>query len=68
MADAGLNVILCETMGNIHEITVALKTAKCFGNEVGLSLIMKNGDHILDGTAIEYVISLIISLEVDYLL
>ena len=68
MTDAGLNFILFETMGNIHEITAALKTARCFDNEVGLSLIMKNGDHILDGTPIEDVISLINGFEVDYLL
>ena len=68
MVDAGLNFILFETMGNIHEITIALETARCFDYEVGLSLIMKNGDHILDGTPIEDVISLINGYEVDFLL
>ena len=68
MADAGLNFILFETMGNIREINIALKTARYFDNEVGLSLIMKNGDHILDGTPIEDVISLINGFEIDYLL
>ncbi len=68
MVDAGLNFILFETMGNIHEITIALETARCFDYEVGLSLIMKNGDHILDGTPIEDVLSLINGYEVDFLL
>jgi len=68
MADAGLNFILFETMGNIHEITIALETARYFDNDVGLSLIMKNGDYILDGTPIEDVISLINGFEVDFLL
>jgi len=68
MVDAGLNFILFETMGNIHEITIALETARCFDYDVGLSLIMKNGDHILDGTPIEDVISLINGYEVDFLL
>ena len=68
MDDAGLNFILFETMGNIHEITIALETARCFDYDVGLSLIMKNGDHILDGTPIEDVISLINGSEVDFLL
>ena len=68
MVDAGLNFILFETMGNIQEITIALETARGFDNGVWLSLIMKNGDHILDGTPIEYVISLINGFEVDCLL
>ena len=68
MADAGLNFILFETMGNIHEITIALETVRYFDNVVALSLIMKNGDHILDGTPIEDVISLINGFEVDFLL
>ena len=68
MADAGLNFILFETMGNIREIKIALKTARYFDNEVGLSLIMKNGDYILDGTPIEDVITLINGFEVDFLL
>jgi len=68
MTDAGLNFILFETMGNIHEITIALETARNFDNDVGLSLIMKNGDYILDGTPIEDVISLINGFEVDFLL
>ena len=68
MVDAGLNFILFETMGNIQEITIALETAKGFDNEVWISLIMKNGDHILDGTPIQDVISLINGFEVDCLL
>lgn len=68
MVDAGLNFIIFETMGNIHEITIALETARCFDYDVGLSLIMKNGDHILDGTPIEDVLSLINGYEVDFLL
>ena len=68
MVDAGLNFILFETMGNIQEITIALETARGFDNGVWLSLIMKNGDHILDGTPIQDVISLINGFEVDCLL
>jgi len=68
MVDAGLKFILFETMGNISEINIALKTAMYFNNEVGLSLIMKNGDHILDGTPIKDVISLVNGFKVDYLL
>ena len=68
MVDAGLNFILFETMGNIQEITIALETARGFDYGVWLCLIMKNGDHILDGTPIQDVISLINGFEVDCLL
>ncbi len=45
--DAGVDVILFETMGHLEEIDIALKSAQ--GHEIWLSLIVKDGDHLLSG-------------------
>ena len=47
--DAGVDVILFETMGHIEEIKIALETVKDLDHKVWLSLIMKDKDHILSG-------------------
>ena len=47
--DAGVDVILFETMGHLEEIEIALETVKDLDHKVWLSLIMKDKDHILSG-------------------
>ena len=55
--EAGVDLILFETMGNINEIEVALRLCKNMKLPIWLSLIMKDKSHILDGTSLEKVIS-----------
>ena len=47
--DAGVDVILFETMGHLEEIEIALETVKGLDHKIWLSLIMKDKDHILSG-------------------
>ena len=47
--DAGVDVILFETMGHLEEIEIALETVKDLDHKVWLSLIMKDKNHILSG-------------------
>jgi len=56
--EAGVDVILFETMGHIEEIEIALDTVKDFNLQVWLSLIMKDQDHILSGNKINDVYTL----------
>ena len=50
--DAGVDVILFETMGHLEEIEIALETVKNLDHRIWLSLIMKDKDHILSGNHI----------------
>ena len=56
--DAGVDVILFETMGHLEEIEIALETVKGLDHKIWLSLIMKDKDHILSGHKINDVFSL----------
>ncbi len=47
--DAGVDVILFETMGHLDEIEIALNTVKNIGSKIWLSLIVKDKDHLLSG-------------------
>lgn len=59
LLDAGINILLFETMGNIEEILCGLEMAMDHGIPVWLSLIMKDESHILDNTPIKKVFELI---------
>ena len=50
--DAGVDVILFETMGHLDEIEIALETVKNLDHRIWLSHIMKDKDHILSGNHI----------------
>ena len=59
LLDAGINILLFETMGNIEEILCGLEMAMDHEITVWLSLIMKDESHILDNTPIQKVLELI---------
>ncbi len=50
--EAGVDILLFETMGNMAEIEVALSVSQNNANPRWLSLIFKDGEHLLDGTAL----------------
>ena len=54
--EAGVDVILFETMGHLDEIDVALKSVN--ENKIWLSLIVNDDDHLLSGHRIESVYEL----------
>ena len=54
--EAGVDVILFETMGHLDEIDVALKSVN--ENKIWLSLIVNDDDHLLSGHPIESVYEL----------
>ena len=54
--ESGVDVILFETMGHLDEIDVALKSAK--NEKIWLSLIVKDGDHLLSGNPLKSAIEL----------
>jgi homocysteine S-methyltransferase len=56
--EGGVDLILFETMGNIDEIVAALQVSEKFPWPVWLSLILKDGHHLLDGSSLEKVIGL----------
>jgi S-methylmethionine-dependent homocysteine/selenocysteine methylase len=51
--EAGVDVLLFETMGHIEEIEIALETVKNLDYKIWLSLVMKDKDHILSGHKIK---------------
>ena len=68
MLDGGVDFILFETMGNIHEVTLAMEMTQDFPLPIWLSLIMKDSVHILDGTPIQDILTMIHKFKVDCLL
>lgn len=55
--EAGIKVVLLETMGRLDEISIALNAMSEF-NAIWLSLIMKDKDHLLSGSKIHGVYKL----------
>jgi len=51
--EAGVDVILFETMGHLDEIDIALQSVN--GQNIWLSLIVKDDDHLLSGHSLESV-------------
>jgi S-methylmethionine-dependent homocysteine/selenocysteine methylase len=66
--EAGVDVILFETMGHLDEITVALESVDNSNIDVWLSLIIKDKDHLLSGHDIADVYALAKNKNVDCLL
>ncbi len=58
LIDAGVDVLLFETMGNLEEIEIALSLATEYSKPIWLSVIMKDSKIILDGTTLENIFSL----------
>lgn len=66
--DAGVDLILFETMGNINEIEIGINLSLSYQLPIWLSLIMKDKNHILDGTSLSDVINSIPENSVNCLL
>jgi len=58
LIDAGVDIILFETMGNIEEIEIALSLSFQYNKPIWLSVIMEDSKNILDGTYLKNVFSL----------
>jgi S-methylmethionine-dependent homocysteine/selenocysteine methylase len=54
--EAGVDLILFETMGHLDEIDVAIQSVN--ENKIWLSMIVKNGDHLLSGHPLDSVYEL----------
>lgn len=63
-----VDIIIFETMGNIHEINIALDLVTDLDKPVWMSLIMKNKDTLLDGTSILETLKLIDNYNIKLLL
>tara|TARA_B110000196_G_scaffold299824_1_gene292731 strand:+ start:99 stop:950 length:852 start_codon:yes stop_codon:yes gene_type:complete len=63
-----VDILLFETMGNIQEIEIALQMLKETDKKVWLSIIMKDGDHLLDGTSFEDLFRILNKFKIDCLL
>ena len=63
--DAGIDIILFETMGNMEEITCALEMGGDYDKPLWISFIMKDSEHILDNTPISKVFKFIEQYTVD---
>ena len=68
LTNAGLNLILFETMGNSQEIEDALTVAQNYEVDVWVSLIMKNGNQLLDGTSLLDLFLMMNNYNIDCLL
>ena len=68
LLDAGVDILLFETMGNIEEILCGLDMAIDSRVPIWLSLIMKDETHILDGTPIQNVFELIKPYHIECLM
>ncbi len=58
LINAGVDVILFETMGNLEEIDIALSLSYKYEKPIWLSIIMKDSKKILDGTYLKNIFSL----------
>ncbi len=68
LIDAGVDVVLFETMGNLEEIEIALLLSEEYGKPIWLSVIMQDSKKILDGTNFENIVSLAKQYSVQTLL
>ena len=68
LVDAGVDVILFETMGNIKEISCALEMSESYSIPIWLSLISKDKYNILDGSPLDDVFQLFKAYKIDHLL
>ena len=63
-----IDVLLFETMGNITEIKNVLKHIEAWNRSVWMSLILKDETHLLDGSILKNVISIINESPIEVLL
>lgn len=68
LLDAGVDILLFETMGNVEEILCGLDMAIDCKVPIWLSLIMKDETHILDNTPIQKVFKLIEPYQIECLM
>lgn len=57
--EGGVDLLLFETMGNMEEIEIGLSVAASKKMETWVSLILKDGDHLLDGTPLKVCLEMI---------
>ena len=65
LSDAGIDIVLFETMGNMEEISCALEMVDDYKIPVWLSIIMKDERHILDNTLLKDVFKVICQYHLD---
>ena len=68
IVDADVDVILFETMGNINEISCALKMSKNYNMPIWFSIIAKDQYHIIDGSPFTDIFQLFKGYNVEFLL
>ena len=68
MLNSGVDVLLLETMGCYDEIESVLKVNEKIKKQIWLSIVLKDKNHILDGTHIKKVIELANKYVIDMLL
>ena len=68
LQEEGVDVILFETMGNYQEILYSINFIKQYTIPVWFSLILKNGNQLLDGTPLDIVLNILNASAVELLL
>ncbi len=66
--ETAVDLLLFETMGNQDEIAIALAMQKNYSSKCWLSIILKDGTHLLDGTMLEDFFELLLYNKVDCIL
>lgn len=66
--EAGVHLLLFETMGHLDEIQIALEASRHVEPTCWVSLILKDGKHILDGHSLDETINLIKTFPVSCLM
>ena len=66
--EAGVDFVLFETMGNIQEIEIALNISHSHPVEKWFSLILKDGEHLLDESFLRDVVTMIRNFSVNCLM
>ncbi len=67
-SEAGVDLLLFETMGNFEEIEIALEASLNIEINCWFSLILKDGKHILDGHSLDEAINLIKTFPISCLM
>ncbi|MBH09630.1 MAG: hypothetical protein CMG74_04600 [Candidatus Marinimicrobia bacterium] len=68
LIDSDIDILLFETMGNLDEIKVAMEMSDTCNLNRWLSLILKDRNHLLDGTRLENVFDILSGYEIAVLL
>ncbi len=66
--EGGVNLFLFETMGHFEEIQIALEASRNNESTSWVSLILKDGEHLLDGHSLDETINMIKTFPVSCLM